>query len=106
MYLENVIEANFRLMTFTFLRIQSSEIEDHVIYRTFTSISEKTAASAFRVEVGEAGKVVTGLKAGLALKGLFIEWLCTRAVYRIGIKARRNSRRWWEGSSRRESRWV
>jgi len=49
---------------------------------------------------------VTGLKAGLTLRGLFIECLCTRAVCQVGIKARSNNRRWCEGSNRRESRWV
>jgi len=31
---------------------------------------------------------MTELQAGLALKGLFIEWLCTRVVCQIWIKAR------------------
>jgi hypothetical protein len=73
----------------------------------------KTAASTCKVELGEAGKIRStmresygrGINRAVALKGLFIEWLCTRAVCGIGIKARSNSR-WWEGSNRRESRWV
>jgi len=64
--------------------------------------------------VGEAGKIRStmrdscyrGISRAVALTVLFIEWLCTRAVCRIGIKERSNSRRCWEGSSGRESGWV